>query len=540
MTSLVIPAAKLVDISLQLEYGPIPPLLVPLRGKVALELIAEKYSDTVDRIYVVCMEGADQVQDYVEFFKLTTIKLVVLKESRSLGDTLNQLAILHPEVLQHRVVVNLADTLISDLDLELVGHDFVACGATRETARWTLFNFDEDRNLVISDKQHQDDPSLWSTFLGVWGFEDYSTFAGLLAESSSFYDALKTYCDRRSPTYFEAKQWIDFGHLDNLNRNRRRSINSRYFNSLEFGHGGATLRKESQRGGKLIDEINWFLALPEELKPYTPRIYRFSVDPIKPWVEMEFYSYPSLDECFVYGRHDLDTWEQIFEALLDVVATQGKYKLEAPDLACDLEEMYLTKTTERLQEFLSSDPAIGKVSKPTINGVACLGLETILERLPAWLKAAGTLDAAQFQIIHGDMCFGNILFEARHHLLKFIDARGRFGRHGIYGDSNYDLAKLCHSVVGHYDFFVFGQYQVGVNGTDFMLKTRANSQHEHIGRIYLKHLRREGYNLTKVRAIEALLFLSMLPLHSEDPQRQLAFALRGIELASQSLEEAGV
>ncbi|MEQ1823373.1 MAG: hypothetical protein ABL949_12765 [Fimbriimonadaceae bacterium] len=539
MISLVIPAAKLVDISLQLEYGPIPPLLVPLRGKVALELIAEKYGSSVDKIYVVCMEGAEQVSDYVEFFGLSQIELVFLKESRNLGETIQQFVAMHPEIRKDQVILNLADTLIGDLDLDLIGQDFVACGATRETSRWTLFNFDDQNNLVISDKQHQDDPSLWSTFLGVWGFADFNAFAEKLETQDSFYAALKAYCDSRTPQYFEAKQWVDFGHLDNLNRNRRRSINSRYFNSLEFGHGGATLRKESQRGGKLIDEINWYLALPDELKPYTPRIYKFSVDPLHPWVEMEFYSYPSLDECFVYGRHDLDTWEQIFEALLDVVNRQSKYKLESDDLGVDLKEMYLTKTTERIQDFLVCKPEVASHATISINGKPCLGVDAILNKLPEWLKSTGVLEAKSFQIIHGDMCLGNILFEARHHLLKFIDARGSFGRQGIYGDPYYDLAKLCHSVVGHYDFFVFGQYQVS-GDQHYTIKTRANAQHGQIGRIYLKHLRREGFDVAKVRALEALMFLSMLPLHAEDPRRQLAFALRGMELATASIEEAGI
>ena len=54
--------------------------------------------------------------------------------------------------------------------------------------------------------------------------------------------------------------------------------------------------------------------------------------------------------------------------------------------------------------------------------------------------------------------------------------------------------------------------------------------HETVGRIFVKHLNRAGFDLARVRLIESLLFLSMIPLHKDHPERQVAMALRGLSL----------
>ena len=59
--ALIIPAAKLVGPDLQLTYGPVPPLLVPLRGKPLLQSLIEQYGAHVDLIFLLIDEGAQQV-----------------------------------------------------------------------------------------------------------------------------------------------------------------------------------------------------------------------------------------------------------------------------------------------------------------------------------------------------------------------------------------------------------------------------------------------------------------------------------------------
>lgn len=542
MKILVVPSAKLVGIDLQVEYGPIPPVLIPLRGTVALQSLIDFYESVVDRIYVLADEGLVQVAEYLAFFPHPKVEVVRVRSGRSLADSLEDFVRQRPEVASAQAVINLGDMVIDDLDRGLVGADFCAYDFTGETQRWTLFRAGgEGQPLVISDKAYQPDPTDWRTFLGAWGMRDFNRFVSLLATAADeplvgrFYVAVRGYTQEKDVALVRSERWTDYGHLDNLNLARRRAMNTRYFNSISFGHGGATVRKQSRNSAKLADEIRWMLNQPEDLRVYLPAVYSHSLEPNLPFIEMEFYSYPSLDECFVYARHDFDTWEKIFTRVFEIIALQGRHRVEG-DMSADLRDMYLNKTARRIREFIAANDQGFLVDRPvSVNGVPCRSLSVVPEVLEAALEARGALEAGSFGISHGDMCFGNVLFDVRHALLKLIDPRGSFGRHALHGDVYYDLAKLSHSVLGWYDFIIFNQFHVSDDGNGrYHLSFRARDHHRTIGEIFRKHIAQNGYDLSRVRLIESTLFLSMLPLHRSNPRHQIAMLLRGLELFTEA------
>ena len=131
--------------------------------------------------------------------------------------------------------------------------------------------------------------------------------------------------------------------------------------------------------------------------------------------------------------------------------------------------------------------------------------------------------------IHGDLFLGNILFDSTSKIFKFIDPRGNFGDVGIYGDTKYDIAKLRHSFVGNYDFIVADLFTINYNdevGWDF--KILNEKYHEQISNYFDLELEKNGYDLNQIKFIEALLFISMVPLHSDNIKRQQAMYLTGI------------
>ena len=109
----------------------------------------------------------------------------------------------------------------------------------------------------------------------------------------------------------------------------------------------------------------------------------------------------------------------------------------------------------------------------------------------------------------------------------------------LHGDPRYDLAKLRHSISGGYDYIINDQYSLDMseNETDGQLMIPFKSDVEE-NTAYLDQLIENelGFNIEDVKLIEALLFLTMIPLHSEDRQRQLAF----MAIAMMKLRECGV
>jgi hypothetical protein len=539
--SIIIPCAVRVGGDLEYEFGPIPPGLVPIAGQTALDLIVRTYGQLGEiRVYVAIHEGQEMVERHYDFFPDERVSLVEVGPTRSIGHTLQRVFELHPEVLDGYCIVNFADTILEDFAEFPQTNDFIVTAVAGESIRWTLFQEEDGRIVRLSDKEFQLDPENWLMFVGVWGLFEPRRFASLLAShlekgaGSAFYGTVLEYFNSSPTTRFlESESFIDVGHADNYYVARRRMINRRFFNSLEFNETSGSIRKTSQNREKLIDEITWLQKLPQELAFFTPRIFSYSKDPLAPYVEMEFYSYPSLDDSFVSGRYDLDIWEKLFQKLFGLVNLAGKYTVRDEHLRRDLQEMYVGKTVDRLQAMLEEGQISPEITdRPlTIDGHRCPALRDVLANLPALLERNRVLEVDQFSVIHGDLCLGNILYDAKHGLLKLIDARGKFGRFDIYGDVHYDLAKLSHSVLGLYDFTMADQFRVEKIGDDtYAVRTLATSYHEDIARIFTKHLTRNGFDLRRVRTLESLLFLSMVPLHRDRPARQLAMVLRGLSI----------
>ncbi len=131
-------------------------------------------------------------------------------------------------------------------------------------------------------------------------------------------------------------------------------------------------------------------------------------------------------------------------------------------------------------------------------------------------------------ITHGDLCFSNILFDSRNNSLKLIDPRGglndKFDSDDkISGDFQYDIAKLGHSLIGNYDFIVSGFYILKYDMNNY--KFELNIEHENrddLVKYFYDKVEATGVSKDFIKASITNLFLSMLPLHNEDKERQLA------------------
>lgn len=534
--NVIIPSAVRVSPEMEVDFGPIPPCLVPIAGKSTAERIIEQFDPTC-HFYIAIHDQAELVREHFEFFPNDRVHLVDVGKTISIAHTIQRVLEEHPQLSAEPFVLNFADTIIEDLRLSELQGDYMIVAPTIESQRWTLIQESEGKITQLSDKEFQLDASDWQMLVGVWGISDSTTFLANLKSKSpetnrnAFYEAMVGYYNElaKPASFVTCKQYIDCGHADNYYAARRRLINARFFNVLKFNEQAGTIRKTSDNKEKLVDEIRWLQSIPKELKTFTPAVFDYSKNPLDPYLEMEFYSYPSLDEAFVSARFDFDAWEKLFDKLFGLIRIAGKYRVTEEGLDEDLQDMYESKTLSRLAQF-SNEALQGDIS---INQRHVKGIQGIQESLPQVLRDKNIWHTDSFQVIHGDLCLGNILYDAKHGLIKLIDARGRFGRFDIFGDVYYDLAKLSHSILGKYDFIVSGRSRVKEESDGYLLEFKTSDYHDTVGKIFLKYLAREGFDVGRVRLIESLLFLSMLPLHRDHPDRQVAMALQGIQLFDQ-------
>ena len=138
-------------------------------------------------------------------------------------------------------------------------------------------------------------------------------------------------------------------------------------------------------------------------------------------------------------------------------------------------------------------------------------------------------------IIHGDLCFSNILYSVESGVFKFIDPRGKWGQQNMAGDIKYDLTKLRHSIIGRYDFIINKLYSIEFQKNKINMSIFSGKIHEEIGNYFDEELKKH-WDLNYIKLIEGLLFISMLPLHNDDLERQLAFFAVGIKRLNEVLK----
>lgn len=418
------------------------------------------------------------------------------------------------------------DTLCGQL--EDIGFDVVLASTTSDNYTWAYSEKDKKGTLRFSEALPSKRPPN-RVLCGYFSFSSGSNLAQCLTISKDdFVAGLNLYAQRYGLTEYDCPSWLDFGHVPLYYRSKALLTTERAFNRL-----AATpvwIDKASNDQMKIKAETNWYESLPPELSIYTPRFLGSHVNSDgQTTYRLEYLYLSTLSELAVFGNLPASSWQPIFSRL-DELMTLMRQK-RAPDLHPRLTAgAYLDKTLTRLTEFADAEN-LDIYAPQRFCGQA----------LPSLIKIAETVceaisDASQFEmtVTHGDLCYSNVFFDLRSQQVRVIDPRGQTldGTVSLYGDCRYDLAKLSHSVIGHYDTIIAGQYTLQRNDQydmDFILPRRRNVNE-------VEEMFREmtfaglSPNDPSVTAIMISLFLSMLPLHYDDRERQYALLANALRL----------
>ena len=256
---------------------------------------------------------------------------------------------------------------------------------------------------------------------------------------------------------------------------------------------------------------------------------------MNPFIKLEYVGYPCLTDVYLYGSYPLYVWDTIFNLIFTLIDELKKYKCDAGmnNIKTALRDMYYFKTVERLI-ILKDDERFSFFFENDvieINGIEYKSLRYIIDNLDEVLNEFNVFDLSYLNIIHGDLCLPNIFFDTRNKIIKLIDARGRFGSYDIYGDYRYDLAKLMHSVCGHYDFIINDLFEVNVvrKNKSINYSIYLEEKHENICKMFHEKIKQKYGKTYIIELLESLLFLSMAPMHNDNVERQYCMISVGIK-----------
>lgn len=166
--------------------------------------------------------------------------------------------------------------------------------------------------------------------------------------------------------------------------------------------------------------------------------------------------------------YEIEAGKETLGKLIDALKQLHGTKTVQAD-SFSIKEAYYYKTMARLDKIRNLVPFADRPTI-TVNGRECRNVfffRQDFERLLDRLKCD------RFTFIHGDCTFSNVMLRQSGEPV-FIDPRGYFGYTELYGDPNYDWAKLYYSVAGNYDQFNLKAFKLAIGENDVELKIKSN------------------------------------------------------------------
>lgn len=519
----LIMSAANVGQDLQAEFGAIPPAFLPLGNRRLfqhqLQLVPK------NKKVFLSIPQSYQVQDMdKEWLTSRGVTLLALPENLSIGESLMAAITLIEHPLDSDLSVLYGDTLLTPP----TGTDIITISHVDNSYGWATINDGKSTWLNACDTNIDSQSQVVS---GYFNFASPRTLLRCLTQTQwQFLEALDLYHQQGNMQVCESSDWLDFGHINTYYRSKASYTTQRAFNKLTINEDW--IEKSSSNNKKIMAESAWFQQIPNSLKHYTPQFLgEFSNDDSYSY-RLEYLYQTALNELFVFGNLPEIVWKQIFNQMCAFLSTCSRVEPSINDVVDSVESLFAVKTKERLQDFCSVRGYDWEESW-FYNNELTLSLKELyqssLENLPP--KSLPS-------VVHGDFCFSNTLYDFRKNRIKVIDPRGitSDNQQSIYGYIHYDIAKICHSVLGLYDWILAGYYQVTLEEyqLDFSLADTA-----HLAPIQVMFTEKlcDKFQLTSTSlyAMQIQLFLSMLPLHSDDTDRQNALLANAFRLYKKML-----
>ncbi|RLG16452.1 hypothetical protein DRN69_00795 [Candidatus Pacearchaeota archaeon] len=517
-------------------FGELPSALVPVNNRPAIFWTMEKFINDGFNKFIVCVGFKEEkVKYFVEnnFSKRASIKFVKVDPKKKPGASLITGL---KYVKTNNLLIILGDTLIYGKinlqnDFILTSNDF----RREESYRWALaldgkgFLKDTfDKTKFISNKINNEKLKL---IIGVYFFTNVlllkTISKNLKKNNIEISEILKSYNRKKPMKLIDYKYWFDFGHLDKYYSSEKKFLQyqSRYFNFLKYDDILGTITKKSRDTIKFNNEIKWYLSVPKKIKVLAPRVIDYKIGK-KPFLTLEYYGYPTLSELYVFGDLHNYIWKNIIDRTMKILnlfyKQKGNVKKE------EYLEIYWEKLENRINRLLRENSEFRKIFQYEaiiINDKKYINFNALKKPLFSQIRKLYSKKDNCF--IHGDFCFSNILYDPKNGILRIIDPRGLWAK-SHFGDIKYDVAKLRHSIVGQYDFIINNLFNIQLKENIIKYQIFSNKKYLFLSRYFDSKIER-FWSLEKIKLIEGLLFLSMLPLHKDYFKRQLVMYSIGIK-----------
>ena len=462
--------------------------MVRIHGKPTLEYIIESiYKNASEVAEIVIVDGKhDDIREWVEKNNYTNIRCVKQGSLNGPRDAIR----VGIEQLSNKslpLIVWLGDAIILDDDLPL-GTDFLLVKNVEDHFAWCMWDgkyFYNKPNETVKDAV---------ALVGLYGFKDGAA-ADRAFSSIDKYDisfALETY-SRLTTCHFDrihTNKWYDIGDIASYHRTCAEflTFKARTFNSFKYNPDLNVVTKVPQYTSEfavetVMNEKKWYTSLNSKQKMFVPKILDDDFG-----LSLSYESGTLLSDLLIYEEVSNSTIDYLIEKV--VLAIRNHFHVQ-PSL-------------DFLKTFGSNANAIWvQKTRERLDSTKGLSADTI--QFYEKVAEACVKKATPVQAMHGDLHFGNVLYNPYNDSITFLDPRGQYGKHiGCSGDHMYDLCKLSHDL--------YHGYSSLVNNKPYPKYVKES----------FKSIIRKYYPKDYKEIIDggALLIATAIPLHYDNTKRQ--------------------
>jgi fructosamine-3-kinase len=523
--SLVIMSSAYIDNEMRSEFGKLPPSFLPV-GDGRLYEHQLKSRHLFSRCVITIPEDYSPDLFDLHLFDEMGVEKVFLPEKLGVGDAIR--AALQQANIYGPVVILFGDTLATPPEID-VNENVVLIDDVTANYEWTYFNPDgsNGRGHFASVPPQV---TARQVVCGYFHFTDANLL--LKCPGSKLHEVLNEYKKHLDISVLKARDWHDFGHLSLYYKSRRDLLVARDFNSVRSD--GLVFEKHSTQTEKMQAEIHWYSNLPSQLSLHVPKFLGTVNRNNQLGYQLEYLYLPTIADLFTMGNLPERVWERILAGITNLLHQFSNQRPARQMFAAS--EAYATwffntmiyeKTHERIHKFCSERKfKLGTNFK--INGHCLQPLDSIINELLTSIRPSQSHDMVFW---HGDLFFGNMLYDFRSDRVFCLDPRGACGRQFcLFGDMRYDISKLMHSLVGGYDSIIQGRYFLETKSDiSWDLEVFRSEGATKLEKSFMKSIQEiKTIDQKEILAITSLLFLTMLPLHKDNPKRQDALLCRGL------------
>lgn len=529
-------ATRLAPLSFSLPKGL---LTIDAKPGIFNMLIDYSKKGLKDIIFVVSQQNKQIVESFVnKSFNQLNITYIVQDDPKGPLHALQ----LCKDYITKPTLLLLGDTLCeTDLDYS---YDWLGYQSINDNShsRWCLIKTNEKEEIIDVIDKPDYTPETNKVLVGIYNFTDHNLLKEALEQDYpkkrgeyQLSSMIEYYTKHKQMKGLLIKNWRDTGTLKDYADTLRFNINGRSFNHFNLDEFGILTKTSTY--GKLKSEIMWLKKIQNSKFNFLiPQFINSEQNGDLISYKTEFISGHTLAEYFLFYDIREENWKFIFDKFMKF--GQLMWTKKTPNSAHNIkplaQKMYIDKTQDRIVKWDRQD--ILEQDYIYVNGEKLASYTICFEKLKDRLQKLIQTSTKYYSIIHGDICFSNVIYLPEISTFKLLDPRGNFGIDTIYGDARYDIAKARHCYHGLYDYITQGLYdlkEISTNTFEYSFLTSNIINPTIFDEIVEKY----GYNIDDIELIEGLLFISMIPLHADDPKAQIMYYITGLKCLNNQIKE---